>query len=134
MVNTPNTQEPPILLNPNSKEGNESSIVSEQYTRGETDVKKTVSELLALEMKALLFKFGTYLLTTVVGIVIATIWTMNAKVSELQGKGNSPDKMIEVMGERLNKIEMLNQQLMQKNYDLEVQNNKLEQTIISRRK
>lgn len=112
----------------------ESIILSDQYLRGETDVKKTVAEMLALEMKGLLFKFGAYLLTTVAGVVIATIWTMNAKLSELEGKYSSPDKMLEIMGERLNKLEEHNQMLMKQNYALEVQKIKLELTLKNKKK
>lgn len=112
-----NPETPPIVT-----VGNFESIVSEQeYTRGETTVAKTLSEMIASEFQKLTNKILLYILTTIAGAGIVIIWNLNSKVSELEGKYSSPDKLIETVGSRLDKLELENKQLMERNYKLEIE-------------
>lgn len=108
------------------------SIVSEkEYTRGETKVEKSLAEMVASEFQKLTNKVLLYILTTIVGAGIVIIWNLNSKVSELEGKYSSPDKMIETVTTRLDKLEQENKELIEKNHKLEVE--KLELTNIKKK-
>lgn len=113
----PNDDASPLLT-----AGNFESIVSEkEYTRGETKVEKTLSEMVASEFQKLTNKILLYILTTIAGAGVVIIWNLNSKVSELEGKYSSPDKLIETVGSRLDKLELENKQLLEKNYKLEIE-------------
>lgn len=105
----------------------ESFVSEKEYTRGETKVEKSISELIASEFQKLVNKFLIYILTTIVGAVLVIIWNLNSKVNELNGKYSSPDKLIETIGSRLDKLEKENRDLIEKNYKLEIEKIELKQ-------
>ena len=108
------------------------SIVSEnEYTRGEIKVEKSISQIVAGEYQKLINRILSYVLTTLFGSAMIILWNLNSQVSELKGKYSSPDKTIETLTKRLDKLELENKQLVEKNQKLEIE--KLESKITSKK-
>lgn len=106
--------------------GNSGSIVSAKYAKGETSIEKNILEMVTVEIQKQLNRFLIYLITTILVGVVFTIWTMNSRVSQLEGKFSSPDQTIETIGNRLQLIEKSNQDLLEKNHKLEMDRLKIE--------
>ena len=104
------------------------SIVSPQYAEGETSVQKNVLEMVGSEIQKQLNRFLLYLITTLLVAGAIAFWTMNSRVSNLEGKYSSPDKTIETISTRLESLEKKNSELIEKNQKLEIENLKLELT------
>ena len=115
-----------IAQSDKSKDEPLGTIVSPQYMQGETSVQKNVLEMVANVIQKQLNRFLLYFITTILVGGFFASWTINSRVSNLEGKFSSPDKTIEAISSRLELLEKSNKELIEKNHQLEIDNLKLE--------
>lgn len=95
---------------------------TEEYKKGDVSIKQEVGE----QLNKYLLRGAGYLITTVLGGLIVVAWNMNSDLNEVKGKISAPDKYLETIDERLNKLEKENNDLREKNFQLQIDKMKLE--------
>jgi hypothetical protein len=95
---------------------------TDDYTKGDVKIRHQIGE----QLNKYLLRGAGYLLTTILGGLIVVVWTLKGDISEVKGKVSTPDKYLETIDGRLNRLEIENKELQSKNYQLEIDKLKLE--------
>ena len=98
---------------------------TEEYTKGDITIKEAIGE----QLNKLLLKGAWYLITAILGGLLVIVWGMRGEISELKGQSSRPDKYLETIDGRLNKLEKENKELQNINYQLEIKKLKLEMQL-----
>lgn len=95
---------------------------TEEYAKGDIKIQQQIGE----QLNKYLLRAAGYLLTTIFGALIVVVWDMKSEISEVKGRVSLPDKYLETVDSRLNRLEKENKELQTLNYQLEIKRMKLE--------
>lgn len=92
------------------------------YINGESTIRNKIKD----ELNKVQIIVAKYIFTTILGAMSVIVWNIRTELSQVQGRISSPDKYLEVLDSRLNKLEKEKNELQTHNYQLEIDKMKLE--------